>query len=141
MVEYPNVGSPMHCHVVFGSTFTSDPRFSIISPILKSPMLAFSLNSLLVLLLVCRWLTVFSSGFCFVSLLHFSRMFCNTLMNEGSLKTLTHDCKNSLIVLTCPLVAFCWYGLVMAASHIPELLCFVAQTTLCPSSRILVGLL
>jgi hypothetical protein len=97
------VGSPMPCHVVFGSTFTLDPRSSIISPILKSPMLVFSLNSLLVLLLVCRWLSVFNSGFCSVSLLHFSTMFCNILIDEGSLNILMHDCKNYLIVLTCSL--------------------------------------
>jgi hypothetical protein len=63
-------------------------------------MLAFSLNSLLVLLLVCRWLIVFNFGFCSVSLLHFSRMFYNILTDEGSLNILMHDCKNSLIVLT-----------------------------------------
>jgi hypothetical protein len=81
----------MHCHVYFGSTFTSDPRSSIISPILKSPMLEFILNSLLVRVFVCRWLTVFNYGLCFVLLLHFSRMFCNILIDEGSLNILMHD--------------------------------------------------
>jgi hypothetical protein len=93
----------MHCHVDFCRTFTLDPRYSIISPVLKSPMLAFSLNSLLVLHLVCRWLTVFNSGFCSVSLLHFSRMFCNILTDEGSLHILIHDCKKYFIVNTCSL--------------------------------------
>jgi hypothetical protein len=91
----------MHFHVAFGSTFTLDPKSSIISPILKSPMLSFNLNSLLVLLLVCRWLTIFNYGFCFVSPLHFSRMFCNILTDEGSFNILMHDCKKSLIILTC----------------------------------------
>lgn len=93
----------MHFHVVFGSTFTSDPRSSIISPILKSPMLSFSLNSLLVLLFVCRWLIVFNTSFCSVSLLHFSRMFFNILTDEGSLNIRMHDCKKYLIVVTCSL--------------------------------------
>jgi hypothetical protein len=52
---------------------------------------------------MCRWLTVFSSGFYSISLLHFSRMFFNTLIDEGLLNILMHDCKNSLIVLTCSL--------------------------------------
>jgi hypothetical protein len=33
----------------------------------------------------------------------FSRMFCNILTDEGSLNILMHDCKKSLIVLTCSL--------------------------------------
>jgi hypothetical protein len=93
----------MHFHVVFGSTFTSDPRSSIISPMLKSLMLALILNSLLVLLLVCRWLIVFSYGLCSISPLHFSRMFYNTLIDEGSPNILMHDCKKYLRVLTCSL--------------------------------------
>jgi hypothetical protein len=70
---------------------------------LKSSMLALILNFLLVLLLVCKWLTVFSYGFYSISPLHFSRMFCNTLIDEGSPNILMHDCKKSLRVLTCSL--------------------------------------
>jgi hypothetical protein len=66
-------------------------------------MLALILNSLLLILLVCRWLTVFIYGLCSVSPLHFSRMFCNTLIDEGSPNILLHDCKKYLRVLTCSL--------------------------------------
>jgi hypothetical protein len=49
--EYPSVGSPIHYQVLFGKTFTSNPSSNITSPMLKYMVLAFNLNSLLVLLL------------------------------------------------------------------------------------------
>jgi len=76
--ENPNVGSPIDSHVFLGKTFTSDPKSSIISPILKSPMFAFNLNSLLVLLFLRTWLTIFYSNFISSLEFHFSNRLYNT---------------------------------------------------------------
>ena len=90
----------MNFHVFLGNTFTSYPRSNITSPMLKSLILAFNLNSQLVLLLEWRWLTILYSYFPSEFLVHLSNKLCNTIIDDGSLNTWIQDCRKVLIQLT-----------------------------------------
>jgi len=67
---------------------------------LKSTMLVFNLNSLLVLLLAWMWLTILCSKFTSEFVVHLSNRFCNTITDDGSFNNWIQDCRKVLIRLT-----------------------------------------
>ena len=68
---------------------------------LKSPVFAFILNSLFVLVFLWTWFTVFCSSFIYSSGVHFSIKLCNTCRDVWSFNKFKQDTRNILILIIC----------------------------------------
>jgi hypothetical protein len=109
ILEYPSVGSPITSQVFFGKMLTFDPKSRITFPMLKSPIYAFNLNSLLVLFFLWTWLIFFGFVPTPSSMIYLSSILLNKSILFLSLSNLKQDSKKYLSYLLSLFSLVCNY--------------------------------